>query len=91
MPNNQWWEGPLEYVRISPDGNWALVNRTGSQSGVQLYSLKTGQEDHFTLMADLNRVDNAAFCGPHGTSPAASCRCGVLTAAESAIFSEACV
>jgi Tol biopolymer transport system component len=66
LPNDQWWEGPLEYVRISPDGNWALVNRTGSESGVQLYSLKTGQEDHFTLMADLNRVDNAAFCGPHG-------------------------
>jgi Tol biopolymer transport system component len=66
LPNDQWWEGPLEHVRISPDGNWALVNRTGSESGVQLYSLKTGQEDHFTLMADLNRVDNAAFCGPHG-------------------------
>jgi Tol biopolymer transport system component len=66
LPNDQWWEGPLEYVRISPDGNWALVNRAGSESGVQLYSLKTGQEDHFTLMADLNRVDNAAFCGPHG-------------------------
>ena len=66
LPNDQWWEGPLEYVRISPDGNWALVNRAASESGVQLYSLKTGQEDHVTLMADLKRVDNAAFCGLHG-------------------------
>lgn len=66
LPSNQWFEGPLERVRISPDGKWALVNRTGSLRELQLYSLKTGQEDRFTLMADLNRVDNAGFCGPHG-------------------------
>lgn len=66
LPNNQWWEGPLERVRISPDGRWLLVNRTGSLPALQLYSLKTGKDDRFTLMSDLNRVDNAAFCGPHG-------------------------
>jgi Tol biopolymer transport system component len=66
LPNNQWWEGPLERVRISPDGRWSLVNRTGSLPLLQLYSLKTGKDDRFTLMSDLNRVDNAAFCGPHG-------------------------
>lgn len=66
LPSNQWFEGPEERVRISPDGRWALVNRTGSQRGLQLYSLRTGQDDRFTLVADLNRVDNAAFCGLHG-------------------------
>jgi len=66
LPSNQWFEGPLERVRVSPDGKWALVNRAGSERGVQLYSMLTGQEDRFTLMADLNRVDNAAFCGVHG-------------------------
>lgn len=35
---------PLEYVRISLDGNWALVKRAGAESGVQLYSLKTGSK-----------------------------------------------
>lgn len=66
LPSNQWFEGPGERVRISPDGKWALINRGGSERGLQLYSLKTGQEDRFTLVADLNRVDNAAFCGLHG-------------------------
>jgi Tol biopolymer transport system component len=66
LPNNQWWEGPQVHVRVSPNGRWALVNRSGSLRGIQLYSLKTGQDDRFTLMADLNRVDNAVFCGPHG-------------------------
>ena len=66
LPSDQWWEGPQEYVPVSPDGDWALVYRAGSESGFRLYSLKTGQEDRPTLMADLNRVDAAAFCGPHG-------------------------
>jgi Tol biopolymer transport system component len=70
LPSNQWWEGPVTYVRVSPDGNWALVNRAGSQLGVRLYSLKTGREEHSTLMADFNRVDNAAFCGAHGIARA---------------------
>ena len=64
LPGNQWLEGPLERLTISPDGNWAVVNRGGTQSSLQLDSLKTGQPDPLTLMADLNRVDNAVFCGP---------------------------
>jgi Tol biopolymer transport system component len=66
LPSNQWFEGPLERVTVSPDGRRAIVNRRGASRGLQLYSLKTGEEDRFTLMADLNRVDNAVFCGPHG-------------------------
>jgi len=66
LPSEQWFEGPLTRVRISPDGRWALFNRVGSEHGIQLYSLRTGQEEHDTLMADLNRVDGAGFCGLHG-------------------------
>lgn len=66
LPSNQWFEGPLERVTISPDGRWAFVNRRGTSDNLQLYSLRTRQEDRLTLMADLNRVDNAVFCGPHG-------------------------
>jgi Tol biopolymer transport system component len=64
LPSNQWFEGPLERVTISPDGDWALVNRSGMQSNLQLYSLETGQADPLSLIADLNRIDNAVFCGP---------------------------
>jgi Tol biopolymer transport system component len=64
LPSNQWFEGPLERVAISPDGNWALVNRRDMKPGVQLYSLATGQQDPLSLIADLNRIDNAVFCGP---------------------------
>jgi Tol biopolymer transport system component len=63
LPGNQWLEGPLERITVSPDGNWALVHRRGMQSNLQLYSLKTGREDPLGLIADLNRVDNAVFCG----------------------------
>ena len=63
LPNNQWFEGLLERVNISPDGNWALVKRSGTQADLQLYSLKSGQPDRFSLAADLNRIDNAVFCG----------------------------
>jgi Tol biopolymer transport system component len=63
LAGNQWFEGPLERVAISPKGDWALVNRRGVPRNVQLYSLKTGREDPLSLIADLNRVDNAVFCG----------------------------
>lgn len=63
LPSNQWFEGPLERITISSDGNWALVKRRDTQADLQLYSLKSGQPDRFSLNADLNRVDNAVFCG----------------------------
>lgn len=63
LPSNQWFEGPLERVTVSPDGNWAVVNRRGMQPNLQLYSLKTGREDPLSLIADLNRIDSAVFCG----------------------------
>jgi Tol biopolymer transport system component len=68
LPSNQWFEGPLESVAVSPDGNWALIHRHGtpSHSGVQLYSLRTGREDPATLISDLNRVDDAEFFGAGG-------------------------
>jgi Tol biopolymer transport system component len=34
------------------------------QTNLQLYSLKTGQADPLSLIADLDRIDNAVFCGP---------------------------
>ena len=64
LPSNQWFEGPLALVTISPDGNWAVVKHLDPQTSLHLYSLKTGQEDSFSLIADLNRIDNAVFCGP---------------------------
>ncbi len=68
LPSNQWFEGPLESVTVSPDGNWALIHHHGApdHSIVQLYSLKTGREDPATLIADLNHVDNAEFFGAGG-------------------------
>ena len=66
LPSNQWFEGPLDRVSVSPNGKWALVSRRNAPRNIQLYSLKTGQEDLRTLMADLNRVDYASFCGPVG-------------------------
>ncbi len=63
LPSNQWYEGLLTRVQISPDGNWALVKRNGMQTNLQLYSLKTGQADPLSLIADLNSIHNAAFCG----------------------------
>jgi Tol biopolymer transport system component len=66
LPGNQWYEGPLERVTVSPDGKWAIVNGRGTSHNLQLYSLRTGEEDRLALMADLNRVDNAVFCDLHG-------------------------
>ena len=63
LPTNQWFEGPLERVTVSGNGRWAIVNRRGVQPDLQLLSLQTGREDSLILMADLNRVDNAVFCG----------------------------
>lgn len=63
LPSNQWFEGPLDRVIVSPDGNWALVKRRRTEANLQLYSLKTGKPDRLSLTADLNRIDNAAFCG----------------------------
>jgi Tol biopolymer transport system component len=64
LPSNQWFEGPLERVTVSRDGNWAIVNRRGMQTNLELYSLTTGRQNPLALIADLNRVDNAVFCGP---------------------------
>jgi Tol biopolymer transport system component len=64
VPSNQWFEGPLERVTVSGNGRWAIINRRGVQPNLQLFSLQTGREDLLALMADLNRVDNAVFCGP---------------------------
>lgn len=66
LPGNQWYEGPLQRVTVSPDGNWALFHRGAGSPGhrdVQLFSMKTGKEDHFTLIYDLSRIDNAVFFG----------------------------
>lgn len=65
LPSNQWFEGPLESVTVSPNGGWALIHRRGApgHASVQLYSLKTGQEEAATLLADMTRVDNAEFFG----------------------------
>lgn len=70
LPSNQWFEGPLERIAVSADGNWALVKRRDAKTDLQLYSLRTGQPDQRTVIADLNRVDGAVFCGrwdPLGT------------------------
>jgi WD40 repeat protein len=68
LPSNQWFEGPLEKVTVSPSGEWAIVHGHGAtaHSNVQLYSLKTSEEDPATLLSDLNRLDNAAFFGALG-------------------------
>lgn len=66
LPGDQWYEGPLERVTVSPDGNNVLVNRGAGSPGlrdVQLLSLKTGKEDRFDLVYDLNHIDNAVFYG----------------------------
>jgi len=69
IPDSQWFEGLLERVTVSPDGNWALLNRVSESPGrrdIQLYSLKFGNLDHDTLILDLDRIDNAVFYGSRG-------------------------
>ncbi len=66
LPSSQWFEGPLERVAVSGNGRWAIINSDGLQSNLQLFSLQTRHEDPLTLTADLNRIDNAIFCGPGG-------------------------
>jgi Tol biopolymer transport system component len=62
QPSNQWFEGPLTTVAISPDGEWALFTLFGRV--VRLVSLKAGQEDRQRLTADLDSFPEAAvFCG----------------------------
>jgi dipeptidyl aminopeptidase/acylaminoacyl peptidase len=66
IPGDQWFEGALQRVTISPDGTYALIQRGAGAPGhrdVRLVSLKTGKDDHFTLIYDLNRIDNAVFYG----------------------------
>jgi sugar lactone lactonase YvrE len=62
-PSNNWFEGPLTLVNVSPDGGSALFNRFGRE--VNLYSFATGREDRRTLQADLDHVQAAGFCGPN--------------------------
>jgi WD40 repeat protein len=61
-PLNNWFEGPLTHVAISPDGASAIFYQFGRE--VNLYSLATGREDPATLQADLDHVLAAGFCGP---------------------------
>jgi len=66
LPGDQWFEGPLQRVTVSSDGNLALFHASAGAHGhrdVRLYSLKTGKEDHFTLIYDLSHIDNAVFYG----------------------------
>src|SRR5271163_1226973 len=60
-PLNNWFEGPLTHVAISPDGASAIFYQFGRE--VNLYSLATGREDPATLQADLDHVLAAGFCG----------------------------
>lgn len=59
--DNEWFEGFLAPVSISPDGNWVLVGR--GPANTRLYSLSTGREDQRALMGSLGTLDDAAFCG----------------------------
>ncbi|HTS12895.1 MAG TPA: hypothetical protein VMH00_12315 [Candidatus Limnocylindrales bacterium] len=67
LPSNQWFEGLRRRVTISPDGKWVIVNGSG-KGDIQLISLKTGKDDLFRRMGDLNRLDNEVFCGAHGVA-----------------------
>lgn len=60
--SNQWFEGPLGSVTVSADGEWAAFATDGQ--GVHLIRLKTGEEDPQRLLAGLDKVDFAFFCGP---------------------------
>ena len=62
--NNEWFEGPLTHVSVSPDGNWALF--FGGLGNTQLYSLATRRADPVTLRGGLDRLEAAGFCGPGG-------------------------
>jgi hypothetical protein len=66
IPGDQWFEGPLQRVTVSPDGTFALVQSGAgapSHRDLRLISLKTGQDDRFDLLYDLNRIDSAVFYG----------------------------
>lgn len=60
--SNQWFEGPLGSVTLSADGEWAAFATRGQ--GVHLIRLKTGEEDPQRMLAGLDKVDSAFFCGP---------------------------
>lgn len=60
--SNNWYEGLLTHVAISPDGGSAIFNQFGRE--VHLYSFTTGRDDPATLQANLDRVLAAGFCGP---------------------------
>jgi dipeptidyl aminopeptidase/acylaminoacyl peptidase len=64
QPGNQWYEGPLTRVTISPDGNWAIF--FNSLGNTQLYSLATGHAAPEILRGGLDHLDAAGFCGPGG-------------------------
>ncbi|HUJ30919.1 MAG TPA: hypothetical protein VLY23_06530 [Candidatus Acidoferrum sp.] len=63
LPSNRWFEGPLTRVTVSPDGKWALFNGHGGKGDLSLISFKTGADDLYRRMGDLNRLDNEVFCG----------------------------
>lgn len=60
-PSNEWFEGPLTRVRISPSGDWALFGLDSA-----MVSLSTGREDPQQLYAGLDSSSVAQFCGSRG-------------------------
>ncbi|MGA8221637.1 MAG: hypothetical protein WB780_08275 [Candidatus Acidiferrales bacterium] len=64
QPSNQWFEGPLTQVELSPDARWALF--TLHAHDARIFSLKSGREEAGLLEAGLDRVRSATFCGEKG-------------------------
>jgi Tol biopolymer transport system component len=60
-PSNEWFEGPLTNVELSPDASFALFTR--GLGHTHLFVLPSGREDAARLRANLDRVDVATFCG----------------------------
>lgn len=63
-PSNQWFEGPLTQVALSPDARSALL--TLHARDPRIISLRTGREEPEMLNAGLDHVRSAAFCGEKG-------------------------
>src|SRR5579863_8407107 len=49
QPSNQWFEGPLTQVALSPDARWALL--TVHAHDPRIISLRTGREEPELLNA----------------------------------------
>jgi len=64
QPSNQWFEGPLTHVSLSPDGRWALFTLFGRDP--RIIALKSGREQPELLNAGIEGLQSAAFCGQKG-------------------------